>query len=45
MRGVRPDGPDNNTVFFLWHGFIKFMYLKKILMETRLNFFILCATM
>ncbi len=35
-RGVRPHAPVNNTVFFLCHGFINFMYINKILMKTRL---------
>ncbi len=26
----------NHMVFFLYHGFIKFMYINKILMKTRL---------
>ncbi len=33
MRGVRLHAPVNLTVFFLWHGFIKFMYINKILYE------------
>ncbi len=36
MRGVCPHAPVNHTVFFLCHAFIKFMYINKILMETRL---------
>ncbi len=38
MRGVRPHAPVNHTVFFLCHGFIKFMYINKILMKIRLIF-------
>ncbi len=37
-RGVRPHAPVNHTVFSLCHGFIKFMYINKILMKTRLIF-------
>ncbi len=29
-------------VFFLCHDFIKFMYINKILMKTRLIFYIMC---
>ncbi len=36
MRGVRRHAPVNHTVFFLCHGFIKFMNINKILMKTRL---------
>ncbi len=39
-RGVRPHAPVNHTVFFLCHGFIKFMYINKILMKTRIFFFL-----
>ncbi len=35
-RGVHPHAPVNHMVFFLCHGFIKFMYINKILMKTRL---------
>ncbi len=35
-RGVRPHAPGNHKVFFLSHGFIKFMYINVILMKTRL---------
>ncbi len=35
-RGVSPHAPVNHTVFFLYHGFIKCMYVNKILMKTRL---------
>ncbi len=35
-RGVCPHAPVNHMVFFLCHGFIKFMYINKILMKTRL---------
>ncbi len=45
MRGVRPHAPVNHIVFFLCHGFIKFMYISKILMKTSLYFFIVCVTM
>ncbi len=38
-RGVCPHAPVNHTVFFLCPGFIKFMYINKILMKTRLQFF------
>ncbi len=38
MRGVCPHAPVNHTVFFLCHGFNKFMYINKILMKTRLQF-------
>ncbi len=37
-RGVRPHAPVNHAVFFLCHGFNKFMYINKILMKTRLYF-------
>ncbi len=37
-RGVHPRAPVYNTIFFLCHGFIKFMYINKILMKTRLQF-------
>ncbi len=36
MRGVHHYAPINHMVFFLCHGFIKFMYINKILMKTRL---------
>ncbi len=36
QQGVRPNAPVNHMVFFLCHGFIKFMYINKILMNTRL---------
>ncbi len=36
MKGVRPHAPVNHTVVFLCHGFIKFMYINKILTKTRL---------
>ncbi len=45
QQGVRPHAPVNYTFFFLCHGFIKLMYINKILMKTRLYFFILCVTM
>ncbi len=35
-RVVRPHAPVNHMVFFLCHGFIKFMYINKTLMTTRL---------
>ncbi len=35
-RGVRPHAPVNYMVFFLCHGFIKFMYINKILMKARI---------
>ncbi len=35
-RGVRPHAAVNHMVFFLCHCFIKFMYVNKILMKTRL---------
>ncbi len=35
-RGVHPHAPVNHIVFFLCHGFIKFMYVNKISMKTRL---------
>ncbi len=38
VRGVCPHAPVNCTVFFLCHGFIKFVYKNKILMKTRLSF-------
>ncbi len=44
-RGVRPYAPFNHMVFFLCHGFIKFIYINKIVMKTRLNVCILRATM
>ncbi len=44
MRGVCPHAPVNHTVFFLCHCFITFMYINKILMKTRLSFFILRVT-
>ncbi len=37
-RGVCPHATVNHMVFFLCHGFIKFMYINKILMKTRLKF-------
>ncbi len=37
-RGVLPHTPVNHMVFFLCHGFIKFMYINKILMKTTLIF-------
>ncbi len=40
-RGVHPYARVNHTVFFSCHGFIKFMYINKILMKTRLWFFII----
>ncbi len=36
MRGVRPHASFNHKVFFLCHGFIKIMYINKILMKRRL---------
>ncbi len=36
---VHPHAPINHTVFFLCHGFIKFMYINKILMKTRIYIF------
>ncbi len=35
-RGVRPHAPVNHMVFFLCNGSIKFMYINKIVMKTRL---------
>ncbi len=35
-RVVCPHAPVNHMVFFLCHGFIKFMYINKIFMKTRL---------
>ncbi len=39
-RGVHPHAPVNHTVFFLCHGFIKFMYINKILMKTKTLIFV-----
>ncbi len=36
QRGVCPHVPVNHMVFFLCHGFIKFMYINEILMKTSL---------
>ncbi len=36
-RGVGPHAPVNHTVFFLCHGFIKCLYINKILMKTSLQ--------
>ncbi len=36
MSGVRPHATVNHMVFFLFHGFIIFMYINKILMKTTL---------
>ncbi len=33
-REVRPHASVNHAVFFLFHGFNKFMYINKILMKT-----------
>ncbi len=35
-RGTHPHAPVNHTVFFLCHSLIKFMYINKILMKTRI---------
>ncbi len=35
-RGDCHHAPINHTVLLLCHGFIKFMYINKILMKTRL---------
>ncbi len=40
MRGVRPHAPVNHTVFFLCHGFVKSMYIKKILMKNKTLIFV-----
>ncbi len=44
-RGVCPHAHVNYMVFFLCHCFIKFMFINKILMKTRISFFILGVTM
>ncbi len=40
MRRVHSHAPVNYMVFFLCHGFIKVMYINKILMKTRLRYFL-----
>ncbi len=35
-RGFHLHAPVNHMVFFLCHGFIKYIYINKILMKTRL---------
>ncbi len=39
--GVCPHASVNHMVFFLYHGFIIFMYINKILMKT-IYFYIMC---